>query len=1297
MSGRTVTASIHEVHVRGGGVRVGLVLVAFAWGTLAARPASLRVADVARLSDPVLLERICRQDASPSVRAAALARLDDPRLLASLARSHPDWRIRKAAVARVQERAVLTLVAERDGDADVREAARRRLDPAREAAGTPERRMRQLLSDPVLTARFGPLALRTRVSEEAREYARNGERGQVLVERVEVEIRGGGAVLFEKEYQGRKGRRSESFLDSRVKRHAAEVDLVEVAAALLQGSGPGLLRKGARSADKYVRAAAEDLLDGQGTARVSAPVVPTLTPAARDLPDWEPNPFLLEVEAKPREGDLDVDAIDYPVVPRVDPLLAVQQQGEISRTPDGFSALLRDFPGQVSASSPPDATGAVGRHHYVQVVNQSVSTVRVFDKVTGANLKTFTMQSLAAGPPCSSGFCDPVVVYDTVADRWLIAELPSSGGNVCMYVSTSEDPTGTWYAYAFPVESSLPDYPKYGVWPQSGGGSYLMGANAGTSSVRDLFAFDRARMLAGQPATFQKFSVPRLPNLGFQLVLPSSLQGTVPPPEGEPALFVRQRDDEALSGAATAEDFLELWALAVDWTTPANSVLQQLPSLPIADFDLTLCGIGTSWACMPQPDTSQKLDPIREPLHFPVHYRNLGDHQALVGAFPTDVDGTDHAALRWFELRKEGGGSWTVHQEGVIGGESGVHRSVGSIAMDQSGNLAVAYTRTGTSAPYFPSLYYRGRLAGDPPGTMPQGEYVLVDGVTSKTNNERWGDYAGMSVDPEDDCTFWFTSQYGGSGSTRVAAFRFDACGCAAVPAAPAVVASAPSDNRIELSWEDSATPEIVAYRVLRATVSGGPYTEIASVPDVSPGAGGGAPYVFQDDGVSGGITYYYVVRATDGAACTSAGSAEVAARATGRCTLAPAFAGLEAVVNAASETCTLRLTWAPATPACEGPVSYNVYRGDSAAFVPGTGNRIAEGVAEGAYVDSGALQDRVPAYYVVRAVDGASGVEDGNLVRRSAVPSGPVATTALADSFEAGGGFDLPGWTRQTLAGATSWTWSTARAYDGTHSWFAADVAGINDKVLVSPTFGVGPATVLSFRHTYQFEGGLTTCYDGGTLEVSTDGGATWGVIPAADFLAGGYTGVVNPGFSNPIGGKPGWCAGVLGPMIAVTVNLGGDASLVNREVRVRWHEGDDTIVGSGGWYVDAVTVAAAQTAAACAPGPALLAAGEAAQLRADRSGASVALSWDGSCLASDDDYAVYEGTLGAFTSHAPRLCSTGGARTASFDLPAGSVYWLVVPRNGAAEGSYGVDGSGTARPASAAACLPASVGLCP
>ena len=168
---------------------------------------------------------------------------------------------------------------------------------------------------------------------------------------------------------------------------------------------------------------------------------------------------------------------------------------------------------------------------------------------------------------------------------------------------------------------------------------------------------------------------------------------------------------------------------------------------------------------MSQPGTTQKLDPIREPIHFPLQYRNFGTHEVLVGCFAEDVDGLDRAATHWFELRSTppGSGTWTTYQEGVIGdGVGDVHRSVCSAAMDSAGNIAVGYTRTGANAPYYPSIYYAGRLASDPLGTMPYYDNLIWDATTSKTNNERWGDYSGIGVDPVDGCTFWYTTEYGG-------------------------------------------------------------------------------------------------------------------------------------------------------------------------------------------------------------------------------------------------------------------------------------------------------------------------------------------------------------------------------------------------------------------------------------------------------------------------------------------------------------------------------------------------------
>lgn len=95
--------------------------------------------------------------------------------------------------------------------------------------------------------------------------------------------------------------------------------------------------------------------------------------------------------------------------------------------------------------------------------------------------------------------------------------------------------------------------------------------------------------------------------------------------------------------------------------------------------------------------------------------------------------------------------------------------------------------------------------------------------------------------------------------------------------------------------------------------------------------------------------------------------------------------------------------------------------------------------------------------------------------------------------------------------------------------------------------------------------------------------------------------------------------------------------------------------------------------------------------------SGGGVTLTWDPSCLATDVDYAIYEGFLGGFPSHLPRLCSTGGATTISL-LPLSDLsYFLVVPHNGSREGSYGLMSGNVERPASTAACLPQTIGVCP
>lgn len=287
------------------------------------------------------------------------------------------------------------------------------------------------------------------------------------------------------------------------------------------------------------------------------------------------------------------------------------------------------------------------------------------------------------------------------------------------------------------------------------------------------------------------------------MFLPSDLDGSTPPPVGAPNYFYRQADGAVFGGA----DRVEIWEFHVDWIVPGNTTFTGPTNLNLAAFDSDLCGFN-SFACIPQPGSAARcptcvgppngktcsagtqngqacelLDPINEPPMWRFPYRNFGGHETLVGNFAVDVDGSNNSGIRWFELRKSGGGGWTVHQQGTYapqfpGLPAFEHRWIGSIAMDQFGNIALGYNVSSAQGA-FPSIRYTGRSAGDPLGLLPQGEETIQPGAGLIANN-RWGDYSAMTVDPADDCTFWYTADYvtaGGGRQSRIANFRFDDCG----------------------------------------------------------------------------------------------------------------------------------------------------------------------------------------------------------------------------------------------------------------------------------------------------------------------------------------------------------------------------------------------------------------------------------------------------------------------------------------------------------------------------------------
>jgi hypothetical protein len=311
-----------------------------------------------------------------------------------------------------------------------------------------------------------------------------------------------------------------------------------------------------------------------------------------------------------------------------------------------------------------------------------------------------------------------------------------------------------------------------------------------------------------------------------------------------------------------------------------------------------------------------------------------------------------------------------------------------SSALDQSGNFAIAYNVSSTST--FPSLRYSGRLVDDALGTLTQGDNSIIEGTASNSSN-RYGDYAAMGVDPADDCTFWFTGMNNNSSNwrTQVASFAFDACGCELRPSPLTVGSQVSGDNVIDLSWDDADLATVVEYTIHRSRTEGGPYDLIATVPDTSPGIAGGPDTFYSDTDVSGGTTYYYIVRASDGESCKSEESNETSATATGACTLTPLFGGIQNVVAPQLNNCTLDLYWTAAQEECGGPITYNIYRSTSSFFTPGASNLITSGITTTVYSDFDQLVNGGIYFYIVRAFDQGSGKEDENNVILPGQPQG--------------------------------------------------------------------------------------------------------------------------------------------------------------------------------------------------------------------------------------------------------------------------------------------------------------------
>ncbi|HLT46106.1 MAG TPA: T9SS type A sorting domain-containing protein [Rubricoccaceae bacterium] len=471
---------------------------------------------------------------------------------------------------------------------------------------------------------------------------------------------------------------------------------------------------------------------------VSASRVNTSAPI-RDLP-IRPGSHRSVVYAIPNKFHK-FDQQSVPDVPAgfVDPVL------DTGAAESGGGSVLLSFEGVseddnaavASVVVPPDANGDVGPNHYVQWVNLAA---KIFDKdgnlLLGPVPGNHFFQGL--GGQCETrNDGDPVTLYDHLADRWVVMQFQISVGNdLCVAVSATPDPTGAYHQYEFSF-AQFPDYPKMGVWPD---GYYATTrVFGGGFTGQQAIAFEREAMLDGDPAQMIIFNIPGGSSVdGF---LPADLDGP-PPPPGTPGLFV---------GSPSTPASFKVYGLHADWTTPANSTFTLLDTFTPAPYDGSIGSI-------PQPSPGEGLATLSFAIMHRVQYRNFGSHQTMVLNHTVDAGG-DRAGIRWYELRDTGSG-WGIHQQGTYAPSDGHERWMGSIAMNGNGDIALGYSVS--SGTLFPSIRFTGQTADQSgTGVMNVAETEIHAGTGAQFGSfGRWGDYSMISVDPSDDTSFWYTTEY---------------------------------------------------------------------------------------------------------------------------------------------------------------------------------------------------------------------------------------------------------------------------------------------------------------------------------------------------------------------------------------------------------------------------------------------------------------------------------------------------------------------------------------------------------
>ncbi|MDQ3714370.1 MAG: FG-GAP-like repeat-containing protein [Acidobacteriota bacterium] len=822
---------------------------------------------------------------------------------------------------------------------------------------------------------------------------------------------------------------------------------------------------------------------------------------------------------------------------------------------------------------PPDTNGDVGPNHYVQSVN---ILTRVFDKSGNALTPPFKLSSIFSvlGTTCSQrNDGDPIVLYDALADRWMLSQFCSNFPpfRQLIAVSQTSDPAGAYFVYEFVMPNvKFNDYPKLGVWTD---GYYLsadefLGSEYAGSGV---FAFDKKKMLAGdRSASYIYFDLASPTTVRFGGLLPSDLDGLNAPPPNAPNTFVGYMATEY----GDANDALRLFDFHADFTNPQNSTFTERTESPltVAPFDPTS---PDGRADIVEPPPGEPLDSQSDRLMYRSAYRNFGTHESLVvnqTVRVAPVGQTYRGGVRVYELRKSDG-IFSVQEQATVG-TNDASRWMGSAAQDYQGNLAVEYSFTSETKK--PSIVYSGKLASEPVGTFRAEENLIVGTGVQTGFGSRWGDYSAINVDPTDDCTFWLTNQYYTQASqtespygwlTRIGKFKFAECAAAPRATINGVVLNALNNQPI-------ANAIVTANAVYtRNTNAVGSYGNLTLVPNT---------YVLTVS-ANGFRTQTVTVTIVDGQILTQNFALEPTAilSANGYQITAESCAVNNAIDP--SETVTINV-------ALRNTGARNTT--NLTATLLGTGGVINAGAAQnfGALMAGGTSVSRSFTFtaspnlrcgdaltLTLQLNDGSENLGTVTINLNIGAPR-----TAFQENFDSVTEPNLPnGWT--TSASGAQQIWKTSddafQTPPNSAYSFAAGQIGVNE--LVSPAFRVNsPNAELTFRNRYDLE---TTFlrnkrYDGAVLEIKIGTLGRFQDILAAGgaFEAGGYDGVLESCCQNPLSGRPAW-SGKSGPNQTpefITSKVKLPALAAGKNVQLRWRVGTDNGTSREGQFIDNIFV---------------------------------------------------------------------------------------------------------------------------